>query len=139
MASIAHLNAWAVLTAGLSYFVLGTVWYSVFFGKIWMREMERVGARMQPPTKIDMFFRMLATLITNFIVVLALASLLMYVNAASFTLALDLSLLVAVGFIAAVMTTVYIWQNSSLKLYFIDLGYPVIGTILATVILVLWR
>jgi hypothetical protein len=38
-----QVNLWAVLVATLVYFILGSLWFSVLFGGVWSREVEKLG------------------------------------------------------------------------------------------------
>jgi Protein of unknown function (DUF1761) len=126
------MNAWAVLAAAASSFLLGGLWYSpALFGNAWNRE-NGGNVPTGHPAKVfglSFFFSLVAA--TAFAMWLgpepALES------------ALRGSVLVGVGFVAASFGINYQFAQRSTRLWLIDGGYHAVQFLLFGAILGLWH
>lgn len=134
-----QVNFWAILLAAIVFWLAGTLWFSVLFGKTWSREMEYHGIKIRKPGAKQMFVKSVATFLLNFFVCFGIAIVVYLVGSATFLQALWLGLVLGIFFSAAAMCISYVWESRSMKLTLIDIGYPVLGITLATIILTLWR
>ena len=136
---LVRVNIWAVLVGALIAFVIGGVWYTVLFGKLWVRlqgyseqKIKEMQAKMSPPR---FFGGMLASY-------LALASALgLMLTALPEPTALTgaaFSLLVWLG-CAAIAMTGYIASDKRLGIYLIDAGCQLVYLVLMGVLLGAWR
>ena len=46
---LSQVNLWAILVATLAYFLLGSLWFSVLFGAVWSKEVEKLGILIKDP------------------------------------------------------------------------------------------
>jgi hypothetical protein len=133
------INWLAVLCAGAAYWILGYVWYSLLFGKIWAAELVRHQGERPVPAGSEMGAKLLGTFICNLIAAAAMAYVLHRTTLADINHALRLGVAAGVGFAGTAITAVYIWESKPTKIWFIDAGYNFVGCILVAMILVSWR
>lgn len=129
------VNWWAVLTAGISAFVLGGIWYSpALLGKAWMTENNFTLSDVQQGNKAKIFGWAF------------LLSLIMAVNLAMFLSSPDINL--AKGTLYGTLTGVWIFcgiaivalfEQKSARYIFINGGYCIVALMLMGAILGAWR
>ena len=131
------LNWLAILCAGAAYWVLGFVWYSLLFGKIWGAEQERLrGGRPCEPG--GMGLKLISTFVANVIAAAAMAYLIKRTGFADMNHGLKLAVATGLGFAGTAVTVICVWESKSTKLWFIDTAYYFIGAILLAAILISW-
>jgi len=135
----AKLNVWAVLVAALIAFVVGAVWYTALFGKLWIalhgfsaQKVKEMQAAMSPPR---FFGGMLASYLA---LALALGLMLTALPEPTALTGAALSLLVWLGCAAIVMTG-HIASDKRLGIYLIDVGCQLVYLVLMGVLLGAWR
>lgn len=130
-----QINYLAVLVASLSTFFIGFLWYAPFFlGNIWMKE---AGLTDEKIKQSNMF----RTFGLSFILALIICF-----NLAAF-LGTDAGLangmlyggLAGIGWVAASLGTLYLFESRSLKLFLINAGYQAITYIVAGGIIGVWQ
>lgn len=137
MNMLSHLNYLHILVAALAYFVIGSLWYSLIFGKVWMK-LNNFGTPTDADKKgMPLLFAM--TFVYNFIISVGVAGVLYFVAPQDLLGAIKVG-----GFIAVTLTAVPIALNNMytkkpFMLTIIDGGYHVAGIIGTTVILTLWH
>jgi hypothetical protein len=132
-----HLNWLAVVAATLGYFALGALWYSVLFGKLWIR---LTGVKMDDPNaKKGAGAIFLITLILEFVAVLGIAILVYRLGLTSALSGIKLGLTTGICFAGIGISVSYLYQMKPKVLSVIDSGYHIGGHIIAAVILCLWR
>ncbi len=133
-----HLNWLAILCAGLAYWVLGFVWYSLLFGKIWGAEQERHKREMRMPGPREFGGMLLSSFLSNLVAAAAIAYLLRRTGTSDMEHALKLAGGLAAGFSITTLTVVHTWEGKSTKVWLIDASYHLIGCLIAAAILVSW-
>lgn len=136
---LSHINYIAVGVAAAVFFILGSFWFSVLFGQLWRQELVRHNIVIKEPTTFVIMRNMLLTFAANIIISFAMACLVALTHSHSFSSGLLLGLIAALGIITPALASVFLWEGKSLKLFLLDVGYPVFGTIIATIILSLWK
>lgn len=133
------INYLALFAAGVASTIIGTLWYSVLFGKQWMRFMGISQARMEEMKKRGMEkiygANFVATLITAFV----LAQFVSAWNITNIFDAVRLAFWIWLGFIATTMLGSVLWENKPVKLYVINVGFQFVSLTVMMVILALWR
>ena len=136
------MNWLAILCAGVAYFFLGFVWYSLLFGKIWAAEQERhrgrEGSACVGPAKREFAGMLIAQFVCNLVASAAIACLLLRMGIADLSTALKLGAGLAAGFSITTLTIVHVWEGKSTKVWMIDASYHLIGCMAAAAILVSW-
>jgi hypothetical protein len=132
------LNWLAILCAGVAYWALGFVWYSLLFGKIWAAEQTR--HRGAPPSAGGpMGPKLISTFVSNLIAAAAMAYLFKRTGIADLNHALRLAAAVGIGFSGTVVTIISVWESKPTKIWFIDASFYFVGAILMAMILVNWH
>ena len=134
------MNWLAILCAGLAYFFVGFVWYSLLFGKIWAAEQVRhCGGEGAGPGKREFAGMLIANFVSNLVASTAIACLLEAMGIVDLPAALKLGAGLAAGFSLTTLTIVHVWEKKSTKVWMIDASYHLIGCTIAAAILVSWR
>jgi hypothetical protein len=136
---LSHANYWAIGVAALAYFILGSLWFSVFFGKIWSAEVQKHGVTIKEPEKKEIGMKMLQTFLGNLIASFSIAYLVYACGISRWQSGLKLGLLCGVGFAAAGISIAYVWESRSIRLLSIDCGYAILGITLSGIIITLWH
>jgi len=137
---LSNANWLAIIVAAFAYFGLGSVWFSLLFGKQWMA-LNGIPAPT-PETKEQMKKMMLPmmikTLVMSLILAVAIGFLVMALGIGNGTAGIKLGLLLsAIAVIPLIMADMYLMKP--LKLWFIDAGYHIIGIILMSIIISVWH
>ena len=129
------VNLLAVLTAAVSTFLLGGLWYSkALFGAAWTREsgdMRKAGEAGHPARVFGVSF--------VFALVAAFAYAIVVPAPASPGQAAVLGLLVGAGVVAASFGINYQFGNRTTKLWLIDGGYHTLQFLVYGLVIGLWR
>ncbi len=135
---VANINYWAVLLAGIAFWFVGMIWFSLIFGKVWSKEITKHGIKIKKPNTKDMATKSIATFIFNLIVSFGIAIIVDQLGLVGLGSAVLLGLLIGIIFAALPMLTSYLWESRHPKLSLIDIGYPIVGIVIATIIITLW-
>jgi hypothetical protein len=138
---LSHLNYLAVLMSTLAYFAVGSLWFSVLFGKPWMQghnitmpDDETAKAQM----KKEMPMMMIKTFVLCFVSTLAMAYL--QVASCSFNWMAGAKIGIMSGVFVFVATAQsHMYTRKTFKLTLIDAGYHIVGLLIAGIILSVWR
>jgi len=132
-----ELNLWAVLAAAFASFLLGGIWYSVLFPKVWDREVwagvpgeHRLKSR-NPAVVFDVGF--LLSLIAASVFAMFLGP------APELGFAVGAGAAAGLGWVATSLGINYLFSARSLTLWFIDAGYHTLQFTLFGLILGLWH
>jgi hypothetical protein len=136
---LSHANYWAILVSAVSYFLLGSLWFSVLFGKIWAAQVEKLGVKIQDPEKKTIGMKMIRTFFLEIVAVFCIAYLVYVTGVANWMAGLKLGLLCGLGFASAGIAIAFTWESRAFTLLFIDCGYTVLGLAVSGVILAVWH
>lgn len=136
MSQLANLNWISVLVAFIAYFLLGALWFTLFFSKQYKISLGRENETLQnKPIFI------VGPALCSLVITIASAVLIYALNISSFGDALKFSLLVGIGYLFA--NTVNIAINPNIPrpiLYGIISGtYHLVGILMVSIILVSMR
>jgi len=134
-----HANYWAILVAAMAYFMIGSLWFSLLFGTIWSKEVQKTGVTIKDPAGKEIGAKMIQTFIGNVLAALSLAILVYFTGISGWLAGLKLGLLCGAGFAATAIVIAYTWESRSLKLMAIDFGYPIVGFTVCAIILSVWK
>ncbi|KAA3631546.1 MAG: DUF1761 domain-containing protein [Bacteroidetes bacterium] len=127
------VNWIALIVATVAAYGLGALWYGPIFGKTWQKE---VGLTEEDMKGANMAQILGTTLVLTFIMGLGIA---LFGDLKDWMSGLQSGLLFGVFFIAASMGINYLYQQKSLKLWLIDVGYQVLFLGLFGAILGAWH
>ena len=130
------MNWLAIICAGAAYWVLGWLWYSVLFGKIWAAALEQRGVKLE---RSGMAPKMIGTFIANLIAAVIMTRLMVRTGIVDVMHGLKLGAGVGVGFSATALTITYLWESKPTRMWIIDAGYHFFGCVLLGAILSVWH
>ena len=136
---LSQVNYLAVAATSFIFFFLGSLWFSALFGSIWVKELKNHNVIIKEPTKSALMTKMFLTFGNNVLASLAMAILVNLTGSTTVISGIILGIIVTVGFATTTLASVFIWENRSLKLFLIDIGYPALGIITAAVLLSVWH
>jgi hypothetical protein len=132
-----HINWLAVLVAAVAYFMLGALWYSVLFGKAWIKG---TGIDMsRPDARSGAGGIMAFTFILELVTCIGLAILVHRLALTGAMSGIKLGAFTGIFFSSISICISYLYQKKPLSLHAIDAGYHTIGSIIAAVILCVWH
>lgn len=129
------VNIWAVLVATIVYFVIGALWYSVLFGKQWMKLSGITKESMEGSGRVAPY---VATLLLLLILSYVLAHMVAFADAATIGEGMTMGAWLWLGFVATIMLIDAIYAGRSYKLTAINAGYHLVGMMAAAAIISAW-
>jgi len=133
----ARMNWLAIICAAVAYWILGWLWYSALFGKIWVAGLEQRGVKLE---KGGMAPKMIGTFIANLLAAVIMARLIQRIGGGPDILrGLRLGAGMGIGFSATALTIQYLWESRPFKVWLIDASYHFFGCIALGVILSVWH
>jgi hypothetical protein len=137
---IYQINYWAVLLASIIYFVIGALWFAPsFLGTIWKKELENHRVQFLGASSEKMILTMGVTFVSCVLSAFGLALLIHLTGCSTALSGFVLGCIISAFFVVPTVATVFVWENRSINLFLIDVGYPVVGIIVSAIILTLWR
>jgi hypothetical protein len=137
---LSNANWLAIIVAAIAYYALGSVWFSLLFGKQWMALNgipEPTPERKEEMKKLLMpmlLKSLVMSLVMAFVIGLVGMSIGVHQLIGGIKLGLALS---AIGIIPLIMADMYLMKP--LKLWFIDSGYHIVGITLMSIIIAVWH
>lgn len=134
---LSQLNWLHVLVATIVYFALGALWYGSLFSKPWIRghniDVSNAEAKKGAGKIMALSF------VAFFVITFTTAVILDLVNASTAVHAIKWGLFLGCGIAAPVIVINHLYLQKPLTVHLIDGLYHVIGLILASLVLVLWK
>lgn len=131
-----QINLFAIVAAAFSYFMLGGLWYSpILFGRVWMRENGFTDAQVQGFSKARSFGG-------SAVLALVMATNLAFFLAdekTTFTWGLTAGALAGIGWVAAAIGVIGLFENRSWKYIGLNAGYQMVAFVIMGGILGVWR
>lgn len=134
------INIIAILVAVVANFIIQMIWYTALFSKSWSKEMG-YDPNLRPDKKA-MIKGMALTFISSFLFAWVLAFYLAgwkFIPGAGemspFVMGINSAISVWIGFFVPVQLSRVVWEKHSWKLFFINVGYHLVATIVVAVIL----
>jgi len=135
-----HINMVAILVAVVANFILGFIWYTPLFGKVWGREMK-YDMNVKPPGS-ELAKGMIFMVIGNFFMAYVFAHNMAawsYVPGANamtpVSSIMSATIFTWLGFYLPVDLGAVVWERKSWTLFFINTGYHFMMLLVAAVIL----
>jgi len=132
-----NLNYWAILVAAVIHFALGAAWFSVLFSKPWM-VLANIGQANMEKGRGKMPYLLAGSAVTALIMAFVLALLVHKMEIHFVWGAIKLGLAVGIGLHAAPALGSYTFKQQPIKLYLIEIGYPVVSMMIMAVVLAQW-
>lgn len=133
-----HINWLAVLVAAIAYFALGAVWYHKgVFGSKWA---AGHGINVNDPEARKGAGKIMGLSFLAFVVItIALAFFVVKLNLTVFMSGVKLGLVTGIGFSWTTICISYLYTKKPIAIHTIDGLYHVLGQIVASIILCMWR
>lgn len=117
------INYLAVLLSSLSFFIIGSIWYSpLLFASAWMKEL---GFKKDPQTNRSMLKIFGLSFLLMFIMAFNLAAFIG--NDAGFQFGLTAGALTGLGWVALALGILYLFERKSFRFWLINAGYMAVG------------
>jgi|SRR5512133_2735429 hypothetical protein len=132
---LTQINYLAVLVAAISFFAIGGLWYSpLLFSEIWMKE-ANLSREYLRKANVGLVFGV--SFVLSFIISFNLAAFLGI--DAGFKWGITAGALAAIGWVAASLGILYLFERRSFKLFLINAGYFTIAFMVAGGIIGAWQ
>lgn len=130
-----HFNFLAVLVAAFIQWILGALWYSLFFAKPWMALTGHTPGQ-RPKGAI---FSMIASFFGGLILCFMLAHVVIWAGAVTVDRGAFAGFVCWVGFIAVPLFSETLYERRSFKLFAINSGYWLAALLISGGVLGAWR
>lgn len=130
-----HFNHLAVLVSALYQWILGALWYSLFFVKPWMALTGHVAGSRPKGAVAGMITSFIGGLILSFI----LAHVILWSGAWTLGTGAFIGLICWLGFIVMPLLSETIYENRPFKLLAINAGYWLAALLGSGVLLAVWQ
>jgi hypothetical protein len=127
-----------ILCAAAAYWVLGFVWYSLLFGKVWAAALARHRGSEAAQPSGEMGAKLIGTFVSNLVAAAAMSYLFRRTGITDLDHAVRLGVAAGLGFAGTALTAAYIWQSKPTTVWFIDVGYNLVGCVIVALVLVSW-
>ena len=115
------INYLAVLVGAVFNMVLGTLWYGPFFGKLWLKLIDKKQDEIESKPYLYIF-SFIAAFITGMILNLVVGGF----GATAFFPGLLIGVVVWLGFVATVTLTFSIFEGPKLSVWMLFIGYQLV-------------
>ncbi len=136
LASFAKVNLWSVLLAGISYLILGMLWYSpLLFGKQWMElnGFTDKDLKTNKPMWVITLLSFLSAAIASFVFSMVLGP---NPNAPFGAI---IGACIAVFWISMSKLTDVLFENKPVKLFLLHAGFDIVAFMIMGAIVAYWR
>jgi hypothetical protein len=130
------MNYLAVLTAALSGFAVGAVWYGPLFGRQWMQVSGEQEAQ-KPHINVAGIYGL--TFVLSLLAAIVLGIVIHEVHATSVFAGARVGFLAWLGFILTVRVTEALFNRTDMRLVMIDSGYRLVWAVVMSIILAVWH
>ena len=114
-----HVNWVMVLVSAVCQWILGALWYGVFFRKSWRKLVGLAEGEKTKNAVFAMFVAFIACILLSFV----MAHIDMWAGATLFTKGVKLGVICWVGFIAPPLVTQHIFEGRRANLFAINVAY----------------
>ncbi len=136
---LSEVNYLAVFVAALAYFILGALWYSVLFGKIWSKAVAETGRIISKPDSAKMMTMMVKSFLANLLCAFTVAYIVRLGWGYSVSTGIKLGLVCGCGFALSSLLMVANWQGTKTVVIIIDAGYQIFGILICSMIISCWH
>ena len=133
-----HINYLAVLVAAVVTFAIGALWYSLLFGKAWMKAHGYTPEKLEE-MKAGMGKAYALSFVCYLVMAFVLAVLIYWTGTATAMGGLHLGALCWLGFAATIGLTANLYSDKPLSTYLIDAAYQLVYLMAMGAILGAWQ
>jgi len=128
-------NYAAIAVAAIAYWILGSVWFGVFFGKPWMA-LEHIN--LEQASQMNPVLTYGATILLNLVVAFALSQLCLWRNATTAARGAALGVFLWLGLLGPITFNTYMYEMRPWQLFAINEFFPLAGLCLMGAIIGAW-
>jgi surface polysaccharide O-acyltransferase-like enzyme len=129
----------AVIVATLVHYILGGLWYGLFFKNKFIELMAWTPAQLQEMEQKGAGKELAMAFVTSLIIAYVLAHLVQYTRATTAMAGIQTAFWLWLGFIATTNLSTVLFEQRPLGLYLINVSYELVGCAIAGAILAVWR
>lgn len=133
-----EINYLAVLVSAAAGFVIGALWYSVLFGKVWMKLSGMDKKKIEKGKKKGMAKSYVAGFATLLVMAFVLAHFVDMAEATTVLGGAQAGFWAWLGFVATIMLNKVIWEGKPVKLYVLDAAHYLVVLLAMGSILAVW-
>jgi hypothetical protein len=127
----------AVVVCAVVYWLLGGLWFGLFFNKPWMA-LEHITEAQAKSAHAMSFWLFIITFVLNLLIAFALAQLCIWRNANTAARGAAIGILLWIGIVGPIVYTTYMYEMRPLQLFALNEFYPLVGLCLMGAILGAW-
>ncbi len=131
------INYLAVFFSAVASFVVGFLWYGLFFKNAWLNAVGKTKEELREGANVK--FNYMATFIAEFFMALVVAYFIALTGANNFIEALRVALAAWVGFVATTILINGLFARRQFKLLAINGLFHLVNMILFAIILINWK
>lgn len=135
---LSHLNYLGIAAAGVLSYFFGSLWFGFLFREPWKHEVQKHLANKQLMQE-SMGKKMAFTFAMNLLTAFAVGCLVALTHASTLYDGLILALIIGLGIILTTFACTFIWEERSLRLFLIDVGYPLSTVLISALLLSAWH
>lgn len=137
------VNYWAVIASAIIMMILGALWYGPLFGKEWTRLMgikvpEKLGDKERQAMMRSYGLMALGALVMSFVLAHSIILAQSYLGVTGLSGGLQTGFWNWLGFVAPVTLGTVLWEGKPWKLWFINVGYYLVGMLVIGALLSIW-
>ena len=133
-----EINYLAVLVSAAAGFVIGALWYSVLFGKVWMKLSGMDSKKIGKEKKKGMVKSYAAGFAVLVVMAFVLAHFVDMAEAATVLEGAQAGFWAWLGFVATVMLNKVLWEGKPFKLYLLDASHYLVVLLVMGSVLAVW-
>ena len=133
-----EINYIAVLVSAVAGFVIGALWYSVLFGKVWMKLSGMDNKKIEKEKKKGMTKSFIGGFVALLVMAFVLAHFVDMAEAATVLEGAQAGFWAWLGFVATIMLNKVLWEGKPFKLYLLDAAHYFVVLIAMGAILAVW-
>lgn len=130
-----HFNHWTILVAALYQWILGALWYSLFFAKPWMALTGHTPGERPKGAIVAMFSSFIGGLILS----LVLAHVVAWSGVGTVGWGAVIGFICWLGFIAAPLLSETLYEKRPYRLFAINSGYWLVSLLISGALLAVWQ
>lgn len=131
-----RLNYAAIVVSAIVYWLLGGLWFGVFFTKPWMAMEGMTAGRMQ---QLNPVLPYIVAFVAGLVLAYVLASVCLWRQVDTASKGASLGVLFWIGFVATTALASYQFEGRPFHLFLINYGYCLVGMVIVGAILGAWK
>ena len=132
------MNLWFVLLAGVAGYVVGSLWFTVLFGKTWSKLQGFTKTQIEETKKKGMVVGFIVQFIGTVLMAYVLAFVIKGMGVSGFVGGMGTGIAVWFGFQATIMLGMVLWEKKPFRLYLINVTNYLVAMAIMGGIIAAW-